>query len=41
MKNLFGLLLALALAAGAATFVAPQSSAATPICRTTRAQLTS
>ena len=31
MKNLFGLLLALALAAGAATLITPYSSAATPI----------
>ena len=31
MKNLFGLLLALAVAAGAATLVTPHSSAATPI----------
>ena len=31
MKNLFGLLLAVALAAGAATLVAPHPSAATPI----------
>jgi hypothetical protein len=31
MKNLFGLLLAVALAAGAATLVTPHPSAATPI----------
>jgi hypothetical protein len=31
MKNLFGLLLAVALAAGAATLLAPHPSAATPI----------
>ena len=31
MKNLFGLLLAVALAAGSATLVTPYPSAATPI----------